>query len=89
MAELRMCSRREGDAWIERGWVTVNGVVAEMGMLVKPTDVIEVSEHDVIDEHPHEHGKDCGHIAVPHGDHVDYVHDGHRHAIHEKHYDEH
>lgn len=44
MAELRMCSRREGDAWIERGWVTVNGVVAEMGMLVKPTDVIEVSE---------------------------------------------
>lgn len=44
MAELRMCSRREGDAWIERGWVTVNGVVAEMGMLVKPTDVIEVSD---------------------------------------------
>jgi 23S rRNA pseudouridine2604 synthase len=44
MAELRMCSRREGDAWIERGWVTVNGVVAEMGMLVKPNDVIEVSE---------------------------------------------
>ena len=44
MAELRMCSRREGDAWIERGWVTVNGVVAEMGMLVKATDVIEVSE---------------------------------------------
>lgn len=39
-----MCSRREGDAWIERGWVTVNGVVAEMGMLVKATDVIEVSE---------------------------------------------
>ena len=44
MAELRLCSRREGDAWIERGWVTVNGVVAEMGMLVKPADVIEVSE---------------------------------------------
>lgn len=44
MAELRLCSRREGDAWIERGWVTVNGVVAEMGMLVKPTDVIEVSD---------------------------------------------
>ena len=25
----------------------------------------------------------------PHGDHVDYVHDGHRHAPHGKHYDEH
>jgi 23S rRNA pseudouridine2604 synthase len=44
MAELRMCSRREGDAWIEQGWVTVNGVVAEMGQLVQPTDRIEVSE---------------------------------------------
>ena len=22
--------------------------------------------------HPHEHGPDCGHVAVPHGDHVDY-----------------
>ena len=25
-------------------------------------------------------GPDCGHLAVEHGDHVDYVHDGHRHA---------
>ena len=40
-------------------------------------------------EHPHVHGKDCGHVAVPHGDHVDYVHDGQRHAVHGKHYDEH
>jgi len=44
MAELRLCSRREGDAWIEQGWVTVNGVVAEVGQLVQPTDRIEVSE---------------------------------------------
>ena len=35
---------------------------------------------DDTDEHPHEHGDDCGHLAVAHGDHVDYVHDGHRHA---------
>ena len=40
-------------------------------------------------EHAHEHGPDCGHVAVPHEDHVDYVHDGHRHAPHGKHYDEH
>jgi hypothetical protein len=26
---------------------------------------------------------------VPHGDHVDYVHDGHRHAAHEGHWDDH
>ena len=35
---------------------------------------------------------DCGHLAVEHGDHVDYVHDGHRHAVHapeRAHYDEH
>lgn len=50
-------------------------------------------QHDVAghtdDEHPHEHGDDCGHPAVRHGDHVDYVHDGHRHAPHGEHYDEH
>jgi zinc transport system permease protein len=45
--------------------------------------------HQTSDEHPHEHGPDCGHVAVPHGDHVDYVHAGHRHAPHGKHYDEH
>ena len=38
---------------------------------------------------PHEHGVECGHPAIPHGDHVDYVHDGHLHAAHEGHYDEH
>ena len=44
---------------------------------------------DHVVEHPHEHGEACGHPAVPHGDHVDYVHDGHRHAVHGEHYDEH
>ena len=45
--------------------------------------------HRVEPEHGHVHGEDCGHLAVEHGDHVDYVHDGHRHAPHGKHYDEH
>lgn len=40
-------------------------------------------------DHPHEHRENCGHQAVPHGDHVDYLHDGHRHAPHGDHYDEH
>lgn len=48
------------------------------------------ADHTVVPEsHQHEHGEDCGHPAVPHGDHVDYVHDGHRHAPHGSHYDEH
>jgi zinc transport system permease protein len=53
-----------------------------------PTDET-ATPHDAAAEHPHDHGRDCGHAAIPHGDHVDYVHDGHRHAPHEQHYDEH
>ena len=41
------------------------------------------------DDHGHAHGPGCGHPAVEHGDHVDYIHDGHRHAVHGGHYDEH
>lgn len=57
--------------------------------LREPFPVVPASVHDEIEDHPHEHGDDCGHVAVPHGDHVDYVHDGHRHAPHGRHYDEH
>lgn len=45
--------------------------------------------HEPTGEHPHVHGPGCGHLAVPHDDHVDYVHGGHRHAPHGSHYDEH
>ena len=45
--------------------------------------------HRRAERHEHEHGPGCGHRAITHGDHVDYVHDGHRHAAHEGHYDEH
>jgi len=44
MAELGLCSRREADAWIDRGWVRVNGEVASMGMPVLPTDRISVDK---------------------------------------------
>lgn len=54
-----------------------------------PFAELPVEQHERTDEHPHEHGPDCGHVAVVHGDHVDYVHDGHRHAPHGRHYDEH
>lgn len=50
---------------------------------------LSAARHRYAERHPHEHGLDCGHEAVPHGDHVDYLHDGHRHAAHEGHYDEH
>ena len=37
----------------------------------------------------HKHGADCGHEAVPHGDHVDYLVEGHLHHPHEGHCDNH
>ena len=54
-----------------------------------PFAELEPDRHEMTDEHPHVHGPACGHVAVRHGDHVDYVHDGHRHAAHGRHYDEH
>jgi zinc transport system permease protein len=45
--------------------------------------------HNEAERHEHEHGPGCGHPAIEHGQHVDYLHDGHRHAPHEGHYDEH
>lgn len=41
------------------------------------------------EKHQHQHGADCGHTAIRHNDHVDYLHDGHLHHPHEDHYDEH
>jgi hypothetical protein len=52
------------------------------------TTSAEHEQHESAD-HAHVHGEGCGHDTVQHGDHVDYVHDGHRHASHEGHYDEH
>lgn len=42
MAELGLCSRREADEWIARGWVKVGGAVASMGLKVSPDASIEV-----------------------------------------------
>jgi 23S rRNA pseudouridine2604 synthase len=44
MAELGMASRREADAWIEKGWVKVNGQIAEMGMQVAADVRIEIDK---------------------------------------------
>ncbi len=42
-------------------------------------------EHDK----DHTHGPGCGHEAVPHGDHRDYLVSGHLHSPHGQHCDDH
>ncbi len=37
----------------------------------------------------HVHGAGCGHEAVPHGDHVDYIVEDHLHHVHDGHCDDH
>ena len=37
MAERGLCSRREADSYIERGWVKVDGEVATLGLRVSRT----------------------------------------------------
>ena len=40
-------------------------------------------------EKDHVHGPACGHDAIAHGDHTDYVVDGHLHHSHADHCDDH
>ena len=43
MSELGLCSRREADEWIERGWVRVDGqVVSQLGSKILPHQKITV-----------------------------------------------
>ena len=43
MADLGLCSRREADDWIARGWVRVNGLAAVIGQPVAPNARIDVA----------------------------------------------
>ena len=67
------------------------GIVLQRRRLARmPFEMAEPPEEQAVEEqHRHQHGPGCGHVAVEHGDHVDYIHDGHRHAVHGGHYDEH
>ena len=38
---------------------------------------------DLHADHDHQHGPDCEHTGIQHGDHVDYLHDGHLHHVRE------
>jgi len=45
MSELGLCSRREADEWIARGWVRVDGqIVSELGSKVLPQQRITVEK---------------------------------------------
>jgi zinc transport system permease protein len=77
-------------AWPLGVWLRRRQRLAAPFVATAEDDLALAADHTVVPEsHAHEHGEDCGHAAVPHGDHVDYVHDGHRHAPHGSHYDEH
>jgi hypothetical protein len=43
--------------------------------------------HTVHEGHTHQHGPNCGHVAVIHDGHTDFLHDGCMHHIHEDHVD--
>ena len=47
ISETGVCSRREADAWIAAGRVSVNGRVAELGTRVTPDDAVSVDGRPV------------------------------------------
>jgi zinc transport system permease protein len=58
-------------------------------MLAALLRFVHARRNNTVIEHNHEHGPDCGHTPITHGNHIDYIHDGHRHAVHGAHYDNH
>lgn len=49
----------------------------------------ECNPIDTCHGNAHTHGPNCGHEAVPHGDHIDYIVDGRLHHPHGDHCDDH
>jgi 23S rRNA pseudouridine2604 synthase len=51
MSERGMCSRREADLWIERGWVFVDGErVSELGSRIDPNAQVSISKEAKFDQ---------------------------------------
>lgn len=51
MGQLGLCSRREADEWISKGWVTVDGkVINELGTKVLASQKIEVSSSAKVEQ---------------------------------------
>lgn len=68
-----------------------HGGVEEHALDVGPANPADCTPTHACGAHPaqHAHGPGCGHEAVPHGDHVDYLVDGHLHHPHGDHCDHH
>lgn len=49
----------------------------------------QAEEHMPEDGSKHRHGPGCGHEAIEHGDHTDYVHEGRRHFWNRDHWEHH
>jgi 23S rRNA pseudouridine2604 synthase len=77
MAELGLCSRREADDWIAKGWVRVDGQAAVMGLQVRPDARIEVD--------PKAHGQQQRQVTILLHKPIGYVsgqaEDGHQPAV--------
>lgn len=69
--------------------LTAIGIFVLASVAHRVADQRRLAAHARAERHDHEHGPECGHDVVVHGDHVDYLHNGHLHAPHEGHYDEH
>lgn len=51
MSELGICSRREADEWIERGWVMVDGkVISQLGSKILPHQKITVRKQASLEQ---------------------------------------
>jgi 23S rRNA pseudouridine2604 synthase len=78
MSELGLCSRREADEWIERGWVRVDGrVVAILGSKVLPHQTVTVERQAAAEQSKRATillNKLVGYVSGQ-------AEDGHKHAI--------
>lgn len=68
-----------------------NGDVEEHRLAVTSANPAGCTPAHQCDGHDasHKHGPNCGHDPVPHGDHVDYLVNGHLHHPHGGHCDDH
>jgi len=56
---------------------------------IEPSDINPAGCHPSNTCGDHVHGPECGHEAVPHGNHICYIVDGRLHHVHDGHCDDH
>lgn len=66
----------------------ISGLLQRRRPFIAYVDAAPVQDHIVAAEHCDNH-EAVGAKVIQHGDHLDYIHDGHRHAKHGDHFDEH